>query len=121
VGAVIAPLVAVPDSLTPVFGEVLYRTLRFLPAERALRRTLDILREHGAELVAGDARASRDLQDLGPLDAVEYRYVGQTGLNLGGNRAARVMGWLSCWRWLRRLRRQRRRRAAAALPARSDP
>jgi hypothetical protein len=121
VGAVIAPLVAVPDSLTPVFGEVLYRTLRFLPAERALRRTLDILREHGAELVAGDARASRDLQELGPLDAVEYRYVGQTGLNLGGNRAARVMGWLSCWRWLRRLHRQRRRRAAAALPARNDP
>ncbi|HWN68656.1 MAG TPA: CHAT domain-containing protein, partial [Haliangium sp.] len=121
VGAVIAPLVAVPDALTPVFAEVLYRTLRFLPAERALRRTLDILREHGPELVAGDERASRDLQELGPLDALEYRYVGQTGLTLGGNRAARVMGWLSCWRWLRRLRRQRRRRAAAALPACCDP
>jgi CHAT domain-containing protein len=121
VGAVIAPLVAVPDSLTPVFAEVLYRTLRFLPAERALRRTLDILREHGAELVAGNAQASRDWNDLGPLDVVEYRYVGQTSLNLGGNRAARVMGWLSCWRWLRQLRRQRRHRAAAALPARSDP
>jgi hypothetical protein len=121
VGAVIAPLVAVPDSLTPVFAEVFYRALRFLPAERALRWTLDILREHGPALVAGDERASRDWDELGPIDALEYRYVGQTGLHLGGNPVARFMGWLSCWRWLRRLRRQRRRRVAAALPARSAP
>jgi CHAT domain-containing protein len=119
VGAVIAPLVAVPDSLTPVFASVLYRTLRFLPAEQALRRTLDILREHGPALVAGDAQASRDWHELGPLDVLEYRYVGHTNLHLGGSRAARLMSWWSYWRWLRRLRRQSR--AAAARPAGCDP
>jgi hypothetical protein len=120
VAAVIAPLVKVPDTLTPVFAQVLYRTLRFLPAERALRRALELVREHGTELVADDREASRDLRELGPLDVVEYRYVGRTGLNLGGGPVLRLMGRVSLWWWRRTLRRGRARRAAAGPLVRCD-
>lgn len=120
VGAVIAPLVKVPGSLAPIFAQVLYRFLRFSPAEQALRQTLELVREHGAELVAGDPDASRDWRELGPLDALEYRYVGRTNLYLGGGVMARALGRLSCWQWRRQLRRQRARREAAALPAHCD-
>ncbi|HWO25635.1 MAG TPA: CHAT domain-containing protein [Kofleriaceae bacterium] len=113
VAAVIAPLVKVPDTLTPVFAQVLYRMLRFLPAERALCRALELIREHGPELVADDQEASRDLRELGPLDVVEYRYVGRTGLNLGGGLVSRLMGRVSLWWWQRALQRSRARRAAA--------
>jgi hypothetical protein len=105
VGAVIAPLVKVPDTLTPIFGEVLYRALRFLPAEQALRATLDVLREHGAVLLADDPEASRDFREYGSHDTLEYRYVGHTNLHLGGGLIARLTGRLSFWRWRRRLRR----------------
>lgn len=120
VAAVIAPLVKVPGALAPIFAQVLYRFLRFSPAEQALRKTLDVLREHGPELVADDPDASRDWNELGPLDALEYRYVGRTSLHLAGGITARLLGRLSCWQWRRQLRRQRARREAAALPARCD-
>jgi len=120
VAAVIAPLVKVPDTLTPVFAQVLYRTLRFLPAERALRRALELVREHGPELVADDREASRDLREFGPLDVVEYRYVGHTGLNLGGGLVSRLIGRVSLWWWRRALRRGRTRRAAVGPLVRCD-
>lgn len=106
VGAVIAPLVKVPDSLTPVFADVFYRALRFLPAERALRATLDTLREHGAALLADDPEAHRDWLEFGPHDTLEYRYIGHTGLSLGGGLMSRLVGRLSFWYWLRRARRR---------------
>lgn len=116
VGAVIAPLVRVPVSLMPIFADVFYRMLRFLPADRALQRTLALLRREGAELVADDDEASRDWHACGGLDAVEYRYVGSTNVSFAGSSAARLMGWLSFRQWRWRLRRQRARREAAALP-----
>ncbi len=114
VGAVIAPLVKVPQSLAPVFDGVFYRALRFLTAAQALRVSLAVLREHGPELVAHDPAARRDLEELGSLDAREYRYVGATNLALYGGIIARSIGRLSFWWWRRRLRRQRARRAEAA-------
>lgn len=115
VGAVIAPLVKVPDTLTPVFARVLYRALRFLPAERALDTTLDVLRAHGSTLLAGDPAALRDWEELGPHDALEYRYVGHTSLNLAGGWIARLAGRVSFWWWRAGLRR----RSAARQRSRS--
>ncbi|WP_199351073.1 CHAT domain-containing protein [Haliangium ochraceum] len=118
VGAVIAPLVKVPQSLAVIFDGVFYRALRFRTAEQALRLSLTVLREFGEELVAGDPEARRDLAELGSLDVREYRYVGSTNLALYGGFTARLAGRLSFWWWRRRLRRQRARRAAVAPPAR---
>lgn len=107
VAAVIAPLVKVPDKLTPIFAEVFYRTLRFLPAERALWLTLDTLRERGARLLADDKEALRDWRELGPHDTLDYRYIGHTGLRLHGGFIARLVGRISFWWWLRASRAPR--------------
>lgn len=103
-GAVIAPLTKIPEVLAPIFSDVLYRTLRFLPAEQALRRTLEILRTHGGALVARDPEAAAALGEHGSMDVFEYRYTGATGLTLGGF-VSRCVGRLSFWWWERRLRR----------------
>ncbi|XYI00852.1 CHAT domain-containing protein [Sorangium sp. So ce1128] len=119
-GAVIAPLTQVPQALAPIFSDVLYRALRFLPAERALQRALSVLRAHGDALVASDPEAERVLREHGSMDAFEYRYTGATGLTLGGV-LSRCVGRLSFWWWERRLRRARRAFAAStALPAGSE-
>ncbi|MDI1479254.1 CHAT domain-containing protein [Polyangium sp. y55x31] len=105
-GAVIAPLTKIPQALAPLFAEVLYRTLRFLPAEQALQRTMAVLRTHGGVLVAQNPEASRVLAEHGSMDAFEYRYMGATGLTLGGF-VSRLVGRVSFWWWERGLRRAR--------------
>ncbi len=112
VGAVIAPLVKVPDSLTPMFAQVFYRILRFATAERALPMTLAVVRDHGPALVGEDPDARRDLRELGSLDVREYRYVGRTDLALCGGPLSRLVGRLSFWRWLRGIQRRSRRTRA---------
>lgn len=102
--AVIAPLTQIPQVLAPFFSDVFYRTLRFLPAEQALQRTLEVLRTHGHALVAHDPEAAKALGERGSMDMFEYRYTGVTGLMLGGF-VARCVGRLSFWWWQRRLRR----------------
>ena len=103
-GAVIAPLTRVSQALTPIFSNVLYRALRFLPAEKALQRTLDILRRHGRALCAGDPAAREALAEHGSIDVFEYRYTGATGLMLSGP-LSRCVGRLSFLVWEWRLRR----------------
>ncbi|WP_437970905.1 CHAT domain-containing protein [Sorangium sp. So ce260] len=105
-GAVIAPLTQIPQVLAPLFSDVLYRTLRFLPAERALQRALEVLRTHGEALVASDPEAAKALREHGSMDGFEYRYTGATGLTLGGV-VARWVGRVSFWWWERRLRGRR--------------
>ncbi|MDI1442455.1 CHAT domain-containing protein [Polyangium sp. 6x1] len=105
-GAVIAPLTKIPQLLAPLFAEVLYRALRFLPAEQALQRTLEVLRTHGSTLVAQNPDASKALGEHGSMDSFEYRYMGATGLRFGGF-VSRVVGRLSFWWWERGLRRAR--------------
>ena len=115
-GAVIAPLTQIPQILAPFFSEVLYRALRFLPAEQALQRTLEVLRTHGDLLVARDPEAAKVLEEHGSMDVFEYRYTGATGLTLGGF-ASRCVGRLSFWWWERRLRRAQRSKALGRAPA----
>lgn len=103
--AVIAPLTKIPQILAPLFTEVLYRALRFLPAEQALQRTLSVLRTHGETLAATDSDAQKALQDAGGMDIFEYRYTGARGL-LPGHMGSRWLGRLSFWWWERRLRRR---------------
>lgn len=117
-GAVIAPLTQVPQVLAPFFSDVLYRTLRFLPAEQALRRTLEVLRTRGDALVMDDPEATRVLRELGSMDVFEYRYTGATGLLFGGI-LARIVGRLSFWWWEGRLRRAGR--SSRLDPTRAHP
>jgi CHAT domain-containing protein len=117
-GAVIAPLVQVPQSLTPVFADAFYRALRFLPAERALATALDVLRKYGALLASrASHEARRDWEEYGPIDVMEYRYVGLTNMDLTGGVWRRLIGRtcfrLWCWR-LRRAYGQRERLAAGS-------
>jgi hypothetical protein len=109
--AVIAPLVPLPEALAPFFSEVLYRALRFLPAERALHRALAVLRAHGRALVARRPDALAKLIEHGSIDAFEYRYVGAPGLRLGGP-LSRLAGRISFWFWLRGLTWSRGERRA---------
>jgi hypothetical protein len=102
--AVIAPLVPLPEALAPFFSNVLYRALRFLPAEEALHRALGVLRAHGPALVAAHPEALAMLHEHGSMDAFEYRYAGAPGLRFGGL-AARLVGRVSFWWWLRRVSR----------------
>jgi hypothetical protein len=113
--AVIAPLTQVHQALAPVFSNVFYRALRFLPAERALRCTLDTLRLYGSTLVADDPEARSALQRHGSMDAFEYRYTGVTGITVGGF-VSRCIGWGSFFLWERRLRAAARRSKAALEP-----
>lgn len=109
VGAVIAPLVPVPQSLTPIFANAIYRALRFLPADRALFAALSVLRRHGALLashLSDDAR--QDWDEYGPIDVLEYRYIGLTNLEMTGGWGRRLMGRISFWFWRWRLKRQER-------------
>jgi hypothetical protein len=115
-GAVIAPLTQIPQVLAPFFSDVLYRALRFLPAEQALRRTLEVLRTYGEILVERDPEATKVLHEHGSMDAFEYRYMGATGLTLGGF-ISRCVGRLSFAWWERRLRRARTSRARGPAPA----
>jgi hypothetical protein len=103
-GAVIAPLTQIPQVLAPLFSDVLYRALRFLPAEQALQRTLEVLRSYGNILVAHNPDAKKMLREHGSMDMFEYRYTGATGLRLGGV-ISRCVGRLSFWWWEWRLRR----------------
>lgn len=112
-GAVIAPLTKIPQVLAPFFSEVLYRALRFLPAERALQRALAVLRTYGDVVVAKSPDAKRALEEHGSMDIFEYRYMGATGLTLGGV-VSRWVGRLSFWWWERGLRRARRRNVRSA-------
>jgi hypothetical protein len=112
-GAVIAPLISLPTHMAPIITDVLYRMLRFLPGERALGAALDILRRHGEVLVADDPEAARQLRAFGPVDLVEFRYTGSTGIWVAGGFAARLIGRFSAWRWLLWLRMSRGRRARA--------
>ena len=84
-GAVIAPLVPLPEALAPFFSNVFYRALRFLPAEQALHRALALLRSHGPAIVAGQPEALAKLREHGSVDAFEYRYTGTPGLRFGGD------------------------------------
>lgn len=109
-GAVIAPLTQIPEALAPFFSDVLYRTLRFLPAERALQRTLAALRSYGHVLVARVPEAAAALGEHRSIDVFEYRYTGITGITLGGF-FSRCVGRLSFWWWERRLQREQRSKA----------
>lgn len=112
-GAVVAPLTRVPKALAPIFSSVFYRALRFLPAERALQRALEVLRAHGGALVAADPEAREAFIEHGStMDGFEYRYTGATGLALGGH-VSRGIGRLSFW-WFEWRLGQPRRRAWAA-------
>lgn len=103
--AVIAPLTELPTVLALLFTQVFYRALRFLSAERALRRTLELLRAHGAELVREDARAIAAFEAWGgSFDRLEYRYLGSSNVHFG-SRFSRLLGWVSFWRFERGLRR----------------
>jgi CHAT domain-containing protein len=103
--AVIAPLTKVPKALAPIFSNVFYRALRFLPAEKALGRALSVLRAHGSALVAADPEAEEAFVEHGStMDGFEYRYTGATGLALGGF-VSRCVGRLSFFWFEWRLRR----------------
>jgi len=102
---VIAPLTKIPEALAPIFSEVLYRALRFLPAEKALQRALGVLRRYGEVLVARDPEAKKVLDAHGSIDMFEYRYMGSTGISFGG-RFSRLIGRLSFWWWERGLFRE---------------
>jgi hypothetical protein len=102
--AVIAPLTKVPQTLAPIFSEVFYRALRFLPAEQALQRALSVLRRYGRVLLMNNPEAQEALGQHGGMDAFEYRYVGVTGL-VAGHWSARWLGRLSFWWWEMGLRR----------------
>ncbi len=104
--AVIAPLVPLPEALAPLFSAVLYRALRFLPAEKALQRTLDVLRTHGRALVSGNQEACAMLDQHGSLDAFEIRYTGATGVRFG-KLLSRFVGRVSFWWWRRWLPRNK--------------
>jgi hypothetical protein len=110
--AVIAPLTTVPMALAPSFSDVFYRALRFLPAEAALRRALDVMRVRGALIVADNREAREELAARGgTMDAFEYRYMGATGVVVGG-RLSRWVGRLAFawfeWTLSRRARRRER-------------
>ncbi len=106
--AVVAPLTKVPKALAPIFSSVFYRALRFLPAERALQRALEVLRAHGGALVAADTEAREAFIEHGStMDGFEYRYTGATGLALGGF-VSRCVGRLSFWWFEWRLPQPRR-------------
>jgi hypothetical protein len=115
-GAVIAPLTKIPDAFAPIFVEILYRTLRFLPAEQALQRTLEVFRGYGDVLCAGNKEAQEMLEMYGNFDVFEYRYTGMTGI-VCGNVMTRLVGHLSFWWWERSLRRRR----AFRLARRTNP
>lgn len=97
-GAVIAPLRSIPQAITPLFSEVLYRTLSFLPAEKALQRTLYVLRTYGHVLLARSGQSLAPGEECPMIDALEYRYTGMTGILLG-NVLSRGVGRLSFWWW----------------------
>jgi hypothetical protein len=107
--AVIAPLVPLPEALAPFFSNALYRALRFLPAEQALWRALEVLRIHGETLVLGHPEALAKLLEHGSIDAFEYRYAGAPGLRFGGL-LSRLVGRASFFWWLRGLARGGRAR-----------
>lgn len=105
--AVIAPLTDVPMALAPVFSEVLYRVLRFCPAEVALKKTMDMLGRYGALLVSGSPAAEHAYGALGgDFRRVDYRYTGKTGIRIGGW-LSRLAGRLSFWFFERSLARRR--------------
>lgn len=112
VRAVIAPLTKIPQTLAPIFTEVLYRALRFLPGEQALQRALSVLRRDGATLMTDNPEAREALRVAGGMDIFEYRYMGARG-QLPGHIGSRWLGRLSFWWWEKRLRR----RAIAARKA----
>ena len=124
-GAVIAPLRSVPTALTPVFTEVFYRVLGYLPAERALGKALTMLRRHGEALVAGDCEAMQQLRDIGSIDALDYRYTGHTDIDLTGGLRSRLWARISVRLWLRSMLRRRQKAMlgpdTADQPARALP
>jgi hypothetical protein len=115
--AVIAPLIALPSAITPIFTRVLYRMLRYLPSERALGAALDVFRRHRRALVIDEPEAALQLQQFGPVDLVEFRYTGATGISLAGGLLSRVNARVSTWWWLLRLRLSSRRFRACSTCA----
>ena len=103
--AVIAPLTQVPVALAPLFSNVFYRALRFLPAELALHRALGVLRSHGSRLMQGDRQAIAAYEAWGStFDGLEYRYTGASDV-VFGTWLSRLVGRARFWWFERQLSR----------------